>query len=92
MFAGEETPVKIQFDNSLINVVLDRFGQEVYLRPVDEGHFCVTAKVVPSPSFFGWLFGFAGKAVLLYPPSVIDQYRQMLQTAAEPLLQKGAES
>ena len=91
MFGGEETPVKIRFDNSLINVVLDRFGHEVYLRPVDETHFCVTAKVVPSPSFFGWLFGFGGKAKLLYPPSVMERYEEMLKQAVHTLHEKGGD-
>ena len=31
MFSGEETAVKLRFDRSLINVVVDRFGKDILL-------------------------------------------------------------
>ena len=32
MFGGAEETVKIRFDNSLVNAVIDRFGKDIRLR------------------------------------------------------------
>ena len=39
MFGGKETPVRMEFENRFVGVVLDRFGQDVMLIPRDEKHF-----------------------------------------------------
>jgi predicted DNA-binding transcriptional regulator YafY len=36
MFSGEELSVRVMFDNSLVGVVIDRFGKSVIIRKVDE--------------------------------------------------------
>ena len=39
MFGGKEEKIKLQFDNSLIGIVLDRFGKDVMIRRADENSF-----------------------------------------------------
>lgn len=39
MFGGKETPVRMEFENRFVGVVLDRFGQDVMLIPRDENAF-----------------------------------------------------
>ena len=58
MFAGEEETVKLQFDNSLVNVVIDRYGKDVILEKVNENHFNVRVNVAVSSTFFAWLSKF----------------------------------
>ncbi len=60
MYSGELERVKIQFDNSLINVVIDRFGMDVNLNKINANYFTVDVDIVPSETFFGWLFMFLG--------------------------------
>lgn len=47
MFGGEEETVKIQFDNSLANVVIDRFGKDITLEKVDENNFVAAEGILP---------------------------------------------
>ena len=77
MYAGEAVDVKLRFHQSLVNVVIDRFGKDTMLIPDGEEHFVFTVKVAVSPMFLSWVIGFGGKAKVLYPQSVIDQCKQM---------------
>ena len=77
MYSGERTDVKLRFHRSLVNVVIDRFGQETMLIPDGEEYFVVTVNVAVSPMFLSWLIGFGSKARILYPQSVKDACRQM---------------
>lgn len=82
MFSGEECEVKLRFDRDLVNVALDRFGDDIKLIPLGEEYFTLRVKVKIGPTFFGWLFGFGGKIVLLSPDSAVEQYRQMVKAAS----------
>lgn len=81
MYSGDTTDVKMCFHNSLVNVVIDRFGRDIMLIPEDEEHFNFTAKVAVSPMFLSWIIGFGEKAKILYPQAVIEQCRQLCQQA-----------
>ncbi len=81
MFAGEPVSVRMRFHNSLINVVIDRFGRDAILVPDGEEHFCYTGKIAVSPMFLSWIIGFGEKAKILYPDAVIDACRQLCQEA-----------
>jgi predicted DNA-binding transcriptional regulator YafY len=79
MYHGDPETVKLRFENSLIGVVADRFGREVFLSPDGESHFIVTAKVAVSPQFLSWVFGFGPQAEILQPQSVKEQFLALLR-------------
>jgi predicted DNA-binding transcriptional regulator YafY len=81
MFSGEAENVKLKFDNSLINAVLDRFGKSVSIHSECDEHFTVSVKIKtnrPEP-FFGWLFQFGTKAEIIEPIELKQKYIKMLQ-------------
>ncbi|KUO71707.1 MAG: hypothetical protein APF77_07850 [Clostridia bacterium BRH_c25] len=78
MFGGEEVAVKLQFDNSLVNVVIDRFGKEVSIEKVDENSFVVRVHVAVSSTFLAWMFQFGDKVKILSPESVVERYKENL--------------
>ena len=79
MYGGEQKLVEIRFINPLLDAVVDRFGtKDVQYSKVDDTHFSVTAKVEISDQFFGWMLGFGKKAKLLYPDTVIDQFKDYM--------------
>ena len=82
MFSGREEPVRMRFDAHLVGAVLDRLGTETMLVPDGDGHFTVTASLVPSPQFYAWLFGFGTMAQLLGPESVVAEMRSQLRDVA----------
>ncbi|NLO47291.1 MAG: WYL domain-containing protein [Clostridiales bacterium] len=74
MYSGVEERITLQFDNSLIGVVLDRFGKNVTIFKKDENSFVINVSVNISPMFLGWLFGFGGKVRILSPESLIKTF------------------
>ena len=81
MYAGDETSVKLRFHKDLINVVIDRFGQDTMLIPDGQEHFTFTVQVAVSPMFLSWIIGFGSKARILYPQSVVDRCKELCQEA-----------
>lgn len=75
MFTGTEETVKIKFHKDLINVVIEKFGEEVSLRKLDEEHFEVRVKVKISEGFFSWVLQFGPKAEILYPEAVREEMK-----------------
>lgn len=85
MFSGKAEDVRLRFDNSLINAVIDRFGKQITLVPDGSGHFTVRVPVRtsrPEP-FFGWLFQFGTMAQILAPKKLKDDYVKMLNEIAK---------
>ena len=83
MFSGETQTVKMRFHNSLAGVVIDRFGRDIMLIPDGEEHFIFTAEIAVSPIYFGWMSGFGDRARILYPQSVIEEYKKLCGPAVE---------
>lgn len=81
MFSGETKDVKMRFHNSLINVVIDRFGKDTMLLPDGDEHFVFTVRIAVSPMFLSWVIGFGTKAKILYPQSIVDECKQLCMDA-----------
>ena len=81
MYSGDALDVKLRFHNSLMNVVIDRFGKDTMLIPDGEEHFNFTVKVAVSPMFLSWVIGFGNKAKIVYPQTVVDELQKLCQDA-----------
>ena len=86
MFCGEEDILTLQFDNSLINVVIDRFGREINIQKVDDNRFTIRVKIAVSSTFFAWIFQFGSKVKILLPENVVSQYKRSLQEIIDGIL------
>lgn len=87
MFSGQNVEVDLRCDNSLMKTMIDRFGEDVTTLAYDMTSFRLITKVSAGPTFFGWVFGFGGKVQILGPESVKEQYKQMIVTANDKLMQ-----
>lgn len=83
MFSGETETVKLQFDNSLINVVIDRFGKDIVINRQDDDHFIITVDVVATNTFLGWLFMFGEKVKILSPEHLINDMKTIAKRVAD---------
>ena len=83
LFDSEHAQVELLCENSMMNTVLDHFGEKVKTRKIDEGHFTFAAEVSVSPTFFAWVFQFGGKIKILGPQSVKDAYVELVKKAME---------
>lgn len=79
MFGGRQEDVVLEFDRGLIGVVYDKFGEGVQMIPSGEKKCVATVKVRVSPTFFGWLFQFAGQMGILAPQAVAEDYKTQAQ-------------
>lgn len=77
MFAGAETSVKLSVDKSLIGVIADRFGKDIFIADDNKNsdRFILNIKVSVSDQFFGWLFALGNKISILSPESVKEKYK-----------------
>ena len=71
MFSGDRCKVKMHFDNSLANAVIDRFGADTMMIPAAENCFTINVDIIPSAAFYGWMCSFA-------PDSVREGFRAHL--------------
>lgn len=78
MFSGKSQNVKIKCENSLINAVLDKFGENVFLYPEGKDHFVFNVNLNVSPTFYSWVFTFADKMEILSPTDVVEEYNEIL--------------
>lgn len=69
MHSGDRQTVTLQMDRSLLNVAMDRFGQEAHYRDSEDGTVTISAEVEVSPTFLSWVLCFGGKAKILSPAS-----------------------
>lgn len=78
MFTGEPERVVLEFDNSLINVVIDRFGKEVKIFAKTEDRFRISVEVATSSNFFGWLLMFGEKVRIVEPEHLVENIKEYL--------------
>lgn len=76
MFGGKEQTVKLLVKNSLVGVIIDRFGKNVSLIPADEEHFTVNVDVHVSRQFLGWVFSLGEDVQLVGPDEVVEQMKR----------------
>jgi predicted DNA-binding transcriptional regulator YafY len=80
MYLGKLVDVSIEFDNLLINVIIDRFGKDTEIIKTDEEHFVAQLKVAISPMFLSWIIGFGDKARILSPDYIIEEVCNLANT------------
>lgn len=83
MFGGEIIDVKLKVENSLIGVIVDRFGKELFINKADENSFYVTINVAESAQFYGWLCGLGTKVQIICPKNVAKNYKKHVKSIAK---------
>ena len=86
MFDGEEETVKILCHNSLAGVMIDRFGKDISLIPVDEEHFSVTVRVAVSRQFLSWVMALGEGAKIIGPDIVVEQVKTEVERLVKQYL------
>ena len=85
MFDGdsEEQDVILVAENRYMINLIDRFGDEIQTFQLDENRFRAIIKVIPSYTFFSWIFQFCGGIRIIGPADVKKSYEGMLQKVIE---------
>lgn len=83
MFGGETERVTLSFPPRLLDVMIDRFGKGLRLAPGKNGALLVTAEVIPSLPFYGWLFSLGSEVTLEAPAHLKEAYITALKKQLE---------
>lgn len=83
MYNAPRVEVELLCDNGVMDAIIDRFGPDVQTYAGDLQNFRVIEEVAIGNVFFNWIFGFEGKVRIKGPESVKEQYRRMVENAAE---------
>jgi predicted DNA-binding transcriptional regulator YafY len=86
MFGGEETCVTLECSNEKAGIIIDRFGKDVTLIPIDENTFCVHVDVIPSSQFLGWIMSLGAGIKITGPDKVVQQMQNEVKRLAEQYL------
>lgn len=74
----EESEITLSFEKSVMNAMVDRFGQNMNITSIGQ-ESCVAKVFVPINNiFFAWIFGFEGKVKILAPNNIKDRYILMV--------------
>lgn len=84
MYDGDipEQEVMLEADNKYLINVIDRFGEEIETRSLDNDRFRARINVRPSSTFFAWVFQFRGDVRISAPAEVKESYLKMLSDTA----------
>lgn len=80
MYGGKTRKVRLSFDESLIGVMLNKFGEEISIKK-SGARFTASVEVQISPTFWGWIFQFGNKIKLLAPDTIVQEYCQIVDEA-----------
>lgn len=77
MYDGEEVDVVLECKNEFMKYIVDRFGEDVDAEPVSRTTFEARVKVALSPTFYAWVFTFAGGIRIVSPDKAVEEIVKM---------------
>lgn len=83
MYGGEEVRVTLEADNSAAGILIDRFGKDIPIIPLDDQRFKTMVSVAVSPQFLGWVMALGEKVRVSAPDSVTKQMQALIRTLSE---------
>ena len=81
MYNSEHQEVELICDNSVMDAIIDRFGDDVQTFANDMTSFRAVVNIAVSHVFFSWVFGFGGRVKIKSPEGVRNQYADMIAEA-----------
>jgi len=76
MYGGQPVEITVQFDDKLIGVMFDKFGEDTKIKRLDRSTCEATVMVQVSPTFWGWLFQFGDQMRIISPYEIIEEYKK----------------
>jgi len=81
MLDSSREEVTLEFDNSVVSAVYDRFGYDVEVKSLRNSRSSITVLTATGPVLYSWIAGFAGRMKLVASEETMAEYRDMLTKA-----------
>lgn len=85
MFSAERSRVELICDNSVVDSVIDRFGEDIEIMAYDADSFKIDVEIAVTNIFLSWVFGFLGKVRINSPDAVKQKYTDAIRNEARKL-------
>ncbi len=79
MFAGKKTNVTLEGRNEIVGVMIDRFGKDIIIIPIDKDHFRTTVSVALSKQFLGWIISLGDGIRIVGPDMVVGKMKEEIR-------------
>ena len=79
MYGGEELQVTLEAENQMVGILIDRFGKDILIKPVDENHFRTVVNVAVSDQFLGWIMALDEGVRIIGPEKVLECMKQKIK-------------
>lgn len=80
MYGGTEEDIVLEFNDNLIGVVFDKFGEKTKMERISDNLIQAYVKVHISPTFWGWLYQFGKEMKIVSPMSAIEKQEQFVKS------------
>lgn len=87
MYGGQEQKVKLLVENRLAGVIIDRFGKDLMMIPVDAEHFTVQVDVHVSSAFLGWIIAIGSGIRVVGPEPVLEKMKEEIRRLQQQYLE-----
>lgn len=77
MFDGEDVMVELECENSLMKYIVDHYGLDIETKRNTEETFIAKVPATLSPTFYSWVFQFAGQMKIIGPEKAVEEFSQM---------------
>ena len=82
MYGGPLRRVTLKFDESLIGVIYNKFGEKTVIKKSGD-KFTASVQVQISPTFWGWIMQFPTTMKIKSPEDLKEQYRDWVMSAID---------
>ena len=83
MYGGEQVKVMLEARNDMVGVIIDRFGKDILIAPVDSERFRVNVDVSMSNQFLGWIMAVGDGVKIVGPDKVVEKMRAEVRRLTE---------
>lgn len=86
MFGGYQETIELIFPKVYLEVMIDRFGEDISICSIGNGEYIMKVKIQVSKTFFAWLTTFEGKVYINSPKSVKEHYVSFIKNISDKLI------
>lgn len=79
MYTGNKEFVLLKFHRDLINFAIERFGEDVSIRKINDDYFEVRVQVMVSDGFIAWIMQLGTKAEILQPLHLRVKIKEIIE-------------
>lgn len=79
MYGGEPAKITVEGENRMVGILIDRFGKEIPIIPLEGGRFRAHIEAAVSPQFLGWIASLSDGLKVVAPEDVVTQLKALAE-------------